>query len=57
MRWKVYAMKKLGAIALLLSLGLFTLGCEKPKEGDDAGAGAAPAADAPADDAAGEATE
>ena len=33
-------MKKLGAIALLLSLGMFTLGCEKAKDaGGDAGAG------------------
>ena len=26
-------MKKLGTFALLLSLGMFTLGCEKPKDG------------------------
>ena len=36
-------MKTLGAIALLLSLGLFTLGCEAKKDAG-AGAGAAPAA-------------
>jgi hypothetical protein len=48
MRWKVHAMKKLGAIALLLSVAMFTLGCEKPKEkGGEAGAGAAPATEAP----------
>jgi len=42
-------MKKLGAFALLLSLGMFTLGCEKPKEGDDAGAAPEAGADAGAD--------
>ena len=32
-------MKKFGAIALLLSLGMFTLGCEKAKDaGGDVGA-------------------
>ena len=32
-------MKKLGTFALLLSLGMFTLGCEKTDEGDTEGTG------------------
>ena len=42
-------MKKLGTFALLLSLGMFTLGCEKPKDGGDAATDDA-ATEAPADD-------
>jgi hypothetical protein len=40
------AMKKLLTLAVLLSLGMFTLGCEKKK---DAPADAPPPADTPAD--------
>jgi hypothetical protein len=44
-------MKKLAAFALLLNLGLFTLGCEKPKEKPAAPAEGAPAEGAPAEGA------
>lgn len=55
MRRKVYAMKKFGAFALLLSVALFTLGCEKPKDKAPAPADTgAPAETPPADDAGGE---
>ena len=41
-------MKKFALLALLLSLGVFVVGCEKKKEAPKADAGAAPAADAAA---------
>jgi hypothetical protein len=41
-------MKKLVALALLLSLGMFTVGCEKKKEAPAEG-GAPPAEAPPAD--------
>jgi hypothetical protein len=49
LRRKVRAMKNLLALAMLLSLGMFTLGCEKPKDKapEGAPADAAPAEEAP----------
>lgn len=49
MRRKVHAMKKLVALALLLSLGVFAVGCEKPKDkGPEGGAPATEEGKAPA---------
>lgn len=48
-KWKVHAMKKFAAFALLLmSLGVFAVGCEKPKEGAAPAEGGAPATGTPA---------
>ncbi len=48
-------MKKLGTFALLLSLGMFTLGCEKPKDGGGDADAVDTTTEAPAEDAGGDA--
>ena len=51
-------MKKFALLALLLSLGVFTIGCDKGKKAEPVKpATDAPATDAPATDAAAPATE